>query len=89
MKYIADNQTKKLELKAGSILQSNSNSEVYMIVNTNTLICGKYALMNLKDDTLYAYNNSIYELVDDNFGSYTILVQDEPIKLAKEGVNNE
>ena len=87
MKYIIDNQTKKLELKVGSILQSGHDGTgvVYMIINTRTSNMGSYGLLDLGDLELMDYNNCIYNLVDNYFeDGFVVLKQTEPIKLIEE-----
>jgi hypothetical protein len=82
MQYIVNSQSKKIKLEVGSILQSDSNSEVYMIIDLNT---GNYGLLNLKDLEVKDYHWKMYKLVDNYFEKgFTVLTQTVPAVFEKE-----
>jgi hypothetical protein len=82
MQYIVNSESKKVKLEVGSILQSNSNSEVYMIINMNN---GNYGLLNLMDLEIKDYHWKMYKLVDNYFEKgFTVLTQTVPAVFMKE-----
>jgi hypothetical protein len=79
VKYIIDNQS--TDLAVGSIIQSNSSGRVYIIVYAGN---EQYGLLQIEFMEIIDYNDCMIELVKNNMPQgYTILTQEEPIKLVR------
>ena len=83
MKYVIEDSS-KTQLDVGIIIQSKVSKRIYVIVRTNSEH-GSYGLLQLDCSEIVKYDDDIEELIANALsGSYTIMIQSEPVVFVKE-----